>query len=95
MNRYIDADLLKSETVFRNRIWDKITDSKGRGLSEIIDSLPTADVQPVMRGEWIKDEIGAKYCSNCLNYPYDDDEYHIAYWSSKFCPHCGARMVSE
>ena len=37
MSRYIGADKLKSETVNKNSIWDKITDSKGLGLSEIIE----------------------------------------------------------
>lgn len=41
----IDADALKELTTKRNSIWNKITDSNGRGLDEIIDSLPTIETE--------------------------------------------------
>lgn len=56
-----------------------------------INSIPTADVAPVVHGLWVsvagkRDRI----CSRCLhNEPYknaDDAEVF------EFCPHCGAKM---
>ena len=43
------------------------------------------------QGEWIETPDGTM-CGSCHKFPYDDGEYHIANWSSDFCPHCGARM---
>ena len=103
--RLIDADLLKSATVDKNSIWDKITDASGRGLSKIIDGIPTADVQPVVRGEWylqnycyideFKEEHNTKRCecSVCHERPLYNEFGSIIY--SKYCPNCGARMVEE
>ena len=53
-----------------------------------IMGLPSAD-RP--QGEWIETPDGTM-CGNCHKFPYDDGEYHIANWSSDFCPHCGVRM---
>lgn len=54
--RLIDADALKQLTTKRNHIWDIVTDSCGRGLTEIIDSLPTIDAVKVVR------------CNQCKHY---------------------------
>ena len=82
--RLIDADLLKSATVDKNSIWDKITDASGRGLSKIIDGIPTADVQPVVRGEWVEDGAVMK-CSVCGN----SSDYC---GTENFCNYCGSDM---
>lgn len=37
---YVKIEDLKNATVNKNSIWDHITDSKGRGLSAIINALP-------------------------------------------------------
>ena len=59
-----------------------------------IESIPPADVQPVMHGKWIDGEIdgivgGFEYrfqdCSNC-GYSHS---FPLHY---KYCPNCGARM---
>ena len=44
-----------------------------------------------LQAEWIETPEGT-VCSNCRKHPYDDGEYHIAYWHSEFCPHCGKKM---
>ena len=80
--RLIDADLLKSATVDKNSIWDKITDASGRGLSKIIDGIPTADVQPVVSGEWIG-HVGYYECPIC---------HKLAVTEYNYCPFCGAKM---
>ena len=107
MSRYIDADLLKLETVYKNGIWDKITDSKGRSLSEIIDSIPTeqvvsamwhvkaiANTKPIVRGEWIKHENPKGVFSlECSNCSCWFLREHLV--RNTYCPNCGARMVEE
>ena len=50
------------------------------------------DVEPVRHGHWFLDSSGAEFCSECGEYPFDDGEYHISGWSSKYCPNCGAKM---
>lgn len=49
--RMIDADALKEQTTKKNHIWDSVTDIYGRGLTEIIDSLPTVDAVPRQKYE--------------------------------------------
>lgn len=60
-----------------------------------LEELPTADVEPVRHGRWLLDSSGAEFCSECGEYPFDDGEYHISGWSSKYCPNCGAKMDKE
>ena len=66
---YIDRDKLKSMTVQKNSIWDSITDSQGRGLSEIIDSIPTIEVVPCMN---------CKMWEQNQNLPYGNCSYHLS-----------------
>ena len=63
-------------------------------VEDIIDDLPTADVQPVKRGRWfhINDE-GIVYCSECNNEAYWDTDYGQQLFD--FCPYCGARMIKD
>ena len=61
---------------------------------QLVTEAPAADVEPVVRGEWMPPETdGFKTpydkrwtCSNCKK---SDD---ISYRFSKFCPSCGAHM---
>lgn len=59
---------------------------------EIIDTIPTVDAVPVVRGEW---NIGSKpRCSVCGKpalREYDRDDW-LSYVPSNFCPNCGADM---
>ena len=61
-------------------------------VEDIIDDLPTADVQPVKRGRWfhINDE-GIVYCSECNNEAYWDTDYGQQLFD--YCPYCGAKMI--
>ena len=54
-------------------------------LFDKIESIPAADVQPVVRGKWIDEPIkGIRYhCSVCQG--RFDYTWH-------FCPNCGADM---
>ena len=55
-----------------------------------IDSIPAADVRPVVRGRWVyeHDYYGSRYrCSSCgyTIHPVDES-------GARYCPNCGARM---
>lgn len=63
-----------------------------------LDALPTIDAVPVVHGEWINEEIDVGYnfaeyrytCSNC-----GAKTEFVRYPTTKFCPHCGAKMDAE
>ena len=97
--RLIDADALKEQTTKRNSIWDYASDIYGRGLTEIIDNMPTIEER---KGKWINNikkrrlhVIDPKVtiievifparpkCSEC--------GFEIAH-ETNFCPNCGADM---
>ena len=86
MSRYIDADNAK------------IYLSKSAG--EQLDRVPTADVQEVKHGQWIKK-------NNPMFSPFDDTTEHIYICNQcgyedrhkttakNFCSNCGAKMDGE
>lgn len=102
--KLVDEALRKSKYISRedalnailNILKDKTAIYNGRidpyYVINKITYLPSADVRPVVRGEWLlcastKDLM----CSNCLHYWIpngDQDEYH-------YCPNCGARMDGD
>ena len=86
MSRYIDANMLKDKTTRINHIWNCTTNAEGKGLGEIIDDIPTADVRENVRGEWIS-IMGHQVCSIC---GYKNDIV-----PTNFCPNCGADMRGE
>lgn len=86
MSRYIDADALK-QTIFAH--WYTCEE-----IDEAIDQQPTADVKPVVRGEWIDEKDSPYYCSICGRYQYDATlEIMTGDW--KYCPYCGADMRGD
>lgn len=92
MSRYIDADILKNKTTRVNHIWNSTTNAEGKGLDEIIDDIPTADVRENVRGEWILtgeiEEVRAEVtkCSVC----------GCETWGGgHFCCGCGADMRGD
>ena len=58
-----------------------------------IESMPAADVKPVMRAEWIKRSFVSSdvFCSECRTIEKNTDSNY----RSRYCPHCGAKMNSE
>jgi hypothetical protein len=53
-------------------------------LKPIINSIPAADVRPVVRGKWeYNPGDNIPYCSECMM-PQDSE--------CNFCPNCGAMM---
>lgn len=61
-------------------------------IAEMIMSVPSADVRPVMRGYWKSiPHKRARVCSRCEAdepYKFADDDANVY----DFCPHCGAHM---
>ena len=91
MSDLISRQAILDRTVNRNSIWNKITDSEGNNLEDIINSIPCADVRENIHGKWIKDEkmsivFDIYRCSRCTA----DGEPRY-----KFCPNCGADMRGE
>lgn len=57
-----------------------------------IDSIPAADVRPVVRGRWEKCRGGDMcICSACYKYYIAVDEQY----DFNFCPNCGAYMKGD
>lgn len=88
MARYIDA--VKTAEI--------ISDKLGIALSELVDvmaTVPTADVQEVKRGEWLKpsnDSVDSKQwiCSECKG--LTETAFYCGHCYYNYCPNCGARM---
>ena len=88
MSRYIEADKLKDRTTRVNNIWNGTTNAEGKGLDEIIDDIPTADVRENVKGRWIADELTGWLCSNCGEHIVLNVKMH-----GDYCPNCGAQMM--
>lgn len=61
-----------------------------RDVIETVKWFPTADVAPVVHGDWLLRHIGAGHyweCSVCHTNPCIYVTEH-----TKFCPNCGAKM---
>ena len=70
-------------------------------VEEMIDSLPDADVRPVVHGRWV--QTGGKYsrhktidrriltCSVCGNFLYMGG-VNAGRGNANFCPNCGSDM---
>lgn len=98
MSRYIAAENLY-KIKYHNLPYTHIVpsnenaESYKRGWNDAIDAIienePTADVQPVVRGEWIEDGYNDEpcVCSNC-GHP----EPIKARFLYSYCPNCGADM---
>lgn len=87
MPRYIDADKVL-ETMRSNMDMQELY-LPIHFINFVIDEMPTADVEPVRHGQWIKTGPYYYKCSSCgarawiKFYPLDEH---------KFCWHCGAKM---
>ena len=102
MSRYIDADNIRKPIYAEEdnctgigMTFDEM-DAYNEGIDAVIrriDSVPTADVKPVVHGEWIKEDDGYT-CSVCKMFHdgyYDNPKFDFAYMHD-FCPICGADM---
>ena len=53
---------------------------------KMIEAIPTIEPK---RGEWVFDEKGYFFCSECKRKPNDQ------YATTDFCPNCGCAMTKE
>lgn len=77
MPRYIDAEKIK----YTEYINGDVTVSK-----DLVEKIPTADVQEVRHGKWITDEEGVVICSEC------GEEHFWEDFRPSYCDMCGAKM---
>lgn len=94
MARYIDADLIKNiELIPYKRCSGNINAIVANmaiaGAKQVVDKIPTADVQPVVHAHWVT-QRNHSTCSNCGKYRGDWRTESFAY-----CQHCGAKMDEE
>lgn len=99
MARYIDADNLIDELsaacmpIYEKGITGILGDSSS--IADIINEQPTADVQEVKHGDWLKpgnDPIDNKQwiCSECKG--LTETAYYCGHCYYNYCPNCGTRM---
>ena len=92
------AEYIEREEIMNRLFTEYATDSKA-DVFELIRSIPVADVQPVKRGHWEKDEKGQfHHCSECEAETFRDvDSWGLDYgeYLSDFCPCCGADMRGD
>ena len=91
MSRYIDADAAKKAM---QKLEDDDFELYGCDIPEgfhadraieVIDNIPTADVQEVKHAKRI-DGYYRQLCSNCK---------HRVYKTSNYCSYCGAKMDGD
>mgnify|MGYP000773169299 CR=1 FL=1 len=101
MARYINADNLINELsaacmpIYEKGITGILGDNSS--IADIINEQPTADVQEVKHGDWLKpgnDPIDNKQwiCSECKG--LTETAYYCGHCYYNYCPNCGARTVS-
>lgn len=80
------AEYLKRETVI-----DLITRryENPEICTQEINSIPTADVAPVVHAQWIEDGSGIIICPECKR------GYNLHAKYTHYCPNCGAKMDGE
>ena len=60
---------------------------------DILEIMPTADVQPVKRGKWLHfHDDGIIFCSECEREAYWDSDGQQLF---DYCPYCGAQMLTK
>ena len=82
MNEYIDKSALTNKL--------KSSGAIGDFALYILGNFPTADVAPVVHGEWITID-GISRCSECGYIPAYDSAIDDLFYSP-YCPNCGAKM---
>lgn len=58
--------------------------------AECIDQVPTADVMPVIHGQWKWEKQDIYSCTNCNEKVHVKEVMGIPDWN--YCPNCGAKM---
>lgn len=97
MSRHIDADAaLKRfwEHVEEQRVHPKENAFNAEWVDSFIDSRPTADVEEVRHGKWIKARPSKfqNQLSRCSKCGYELLNDFIIAGEAKYCQNCGAKM---
>ena len=83
MARYIDADKF-AEAICK---FPAIDENAANAVISLLHRQPTADVEEVVRGEWLRQNGGFFFlCSNCGK---------AAATKGNFCHNCGAKMEGQ
>ena len=95
MNEYISREAVMSKC---DDIWNNADETTQTGvdtintideITDFIESLPSADVQPVKRGRWIITDDVEHFIAVCSKCGRTEDSRDIK--DMPYC-HCGARM---
>ena len=86
MKEYVEMGLLLDAISVSKLDYLKVTD--------VICKVPTADVSPVVHGEWIELYENNYECSACGDW-WETIEGTPQDNGMSYCPHCGARMDGE
>lgn len=83
----------KKEYIERQEVYSEInelplTEDAVMEILWAINNIPTADVAPIRRGRWIKEENGVIVCSEC------GEEHEWEDYRAIYCEDCGAKMDS-
>ena len=94
MNRMAEKEYLE-----RGMVLELLNDVDRCGYLDAsdINSIPAADVAPVVHGRWEVDEFG-HFCSACREYAEEierGEDLQLAPMLTPYCPNCGAKMDLE
>ena len=84
MARYIDFEIARE---YLHKACEGLGSNGGLMLKIKFDEEPTADVVPVVHGEWVVNKDGSFSCSVC--------KFNFYPLSFEYCPHCGAKMDAD
>lgn len=83
---------------YADKQYEDIVYATTQKICEVVAEIPSADVQPVLRGKWESSqrtiETGTVYCSNCAIEYYISDLQTVGDCNGivHYCPNCGVRM---
>ena len=98
------AEYIKREAVFKQfdngeadvvEIYPDGSVDYGFGASNIrdlVNSIPAADVAPVVHGRWEQDADGDWYCTNCDEVVAICESGRERTYRKPYCPNCGSKM---
>lgn len=91
------------EYISRKVAFGTITELAGKALTRsayetvwksarVLKKIPSANVAPIVYGQWKQDADGDWYCTNCGEVVAICDSGKNRTYRKPYCPHCGAKM---